>query len=321
MASGIPLMPRTVAANGDLLLEVGTSPKIKLLVSSQVLTAASKVFGALLGPKFLEGQSTRSPQSPQTISLPDDDPEDMHMVCRLLHGAVSPDELSHITDLEILHLAIPIDKYGLSKSLQFHNQALLLTALRSWDRNTTLSGDEMTCLATAAYLMERPDYFTNATRRLIGETVRTADASILVSQRIYDFLPGPVLDIIESKRIVAREKIVHDVPQLLAPRCQIGCTLSCAADLTPVLKAFGVKFWPAKRLTIQEAIEGIRKLIGVDKGRCESLPRTFRSNLISPGDVKGLIDQLMGMCEGLCLHCVREGKDLQKKCEDKEHAA
>jgi hypothetical protein len=45
----------TIDADGDVILEVGTSPKVRLLVSTKVLSVASDVLKALFSPRFSDG--------------------------------------------------------------------------------------------------------------------------------------------------------------------------------------------------------------------------------------------------------------------------
>lgn len=132
------------------------------------------------------------------------------------------------------------------------------------------------------------------------------------------------IDAIEYKRSTAREKVAYDVPHLLAPRCKFHCTFADAREinLTPVFKAFRVRFWPARRFTIQEAITNVQKLVGCEKARCGSHHSPNRPALngdVTTSDVNCIVQELTEICEGLCYHCVREGKDLRKKCHDHQH--
>ena len=63
-----------IASSPDFVFVVGTPTKAKLMVSSAILANSSKVFAALLGPKFLEGQNIGS-ATVKEVKLPDDDPE------------------------------------------------------------------------------------------------------------------------------------------------------------------------------------------------------------------------------------------------------
>lgn len=178
-----------IAENGDIILDVGEPDnKLKLLVSSDVLTTSSKVFAALLSPNFAEGQSDRSAQSPQTIPLPEDMPKHTKLMCQLLHGTVSPEELKDTSSSQILSLATLVDKYCLTQTLQYHSQALLLAAM---NYNDPLYPDvHLGELAAAAYLFRRSDCFTAATERLMKETLVQQS---LFTPRLLEVLPAAAI--------------------------------------------------------------------------------------------------------------------------------
>ena len=50
-----PSKPIKIDPEGDVVLELGTAPKLHLLVSTKVLALASDVFKALFSPRFLDG--------------------------------------------------------------------------------------------------------------------------------------------------------------------------------------------------------------------------------------------------------------------------
>ncbi|KAK4620128.1 hypothetical protein CLAFUW4_10891 [Fulvia fulva] len=75
-----------IAADGDVILIVGNDDdKRRIRVASSILSAASPVLKALLGPHFREGSQPRSSASPVEILMPDDDSTAMTYVCRLIH--------------------------------------------------------------------------------------------------------------------------------------------------------------------------------------------------------------------------------------------
>lgn len=96
-----------IADEGDLILAVGNEKKKKKMrVSSVILSMASPVSKALLGPHFREGQRLRNGTSPIEILLPDDSSESLQKYStsctfevegwkhlakeHLLHGSCSP---------------------------------------------------------------------------------------------------------------------------------------------------------------------------------------------------------------------------------------
>lgn len=73
---------------GDLVLLVG-SEATPIRVSSRVLSLASPVFAAMLGPNFAEAQPLSDNVSREwTVSLPDDDLHAMQRLCRFLHSRI-----------------------------------------------------------------------------------------------------------------------------------------------------------------------------------------------------------------------------------------
>lgn len=54
------------------------------------MSSAPPVFNSILGPNFLEDQAPRSAQQPKEIPLPDDGPQAMTRLCRLLHHQRDP---------------------------------------------------------------------------------------------------------------------------------------------------------------------------------------------------------------------------------------
>ena len=111
---------------GDLILLVGSKDKSKSIqVSSKVLSLASPVFAAMLGPRFAEGQAlpATKPSSPITLTLPEDDSEAMVWFCQTIHFERQLDpELS----LPLLaKLATLCDKYDASLAFLSWSEMLL----------------------------------------------------------------------------------------------------------------------------------------------------------------------------------------------------
>ncbi|KAK4097994.1 hypothetical protein N658DRAFT_432956, partial [Parathielavia hyrcaniae] len=89
------------------------------LVSSKALSLASRVFAAMFGPNFNEGQRLRDGHSsgvPSAFSLPEDDPKAMDFVLSFLHY-----QYYRLTNMlsaeEIVNIAILSDKYDLNNAL------------------------------------------------------------------------------------------------------------------------------------------------------------------------------------------------------------
>ncbi|KAL9091272.1 MAG: hypothetical protein Q9165_004906 [Trypethelium subeluteriae] len=74
-----------IAPDGDVILLVGQGAAQKnLRVHSVALKMASKVFAAMFGPRFAEGQSLSS-ANPKMVPLPEDDLEALTILCHIIH--------------------------------------------------------------------------------------------------------------------------------------------------------------------------------------------------------------------------------------------
>ena len=115
----------SIVPDGDIVLVIRTEQR-RLLVFSTVFKKSSKVFAVLLGPRFLEGQVSASPQQPKEIALADDDPTAMSDMCHLLHSSQVKDLLGRPSADRILAFAVVVDKYDCVDTLQLQIQGLLL---------------------------------------------------------------------------------------------------------------------------------------------------------------------------------------------------
>src|SRR5437667_9691364 len=97
-----------ISPDGDVILIVGVE-NLRLKVYSQCLRSASKIFGAMFGPDWTEGQRL-SKESPTEVPLLEDDADAMWMICCIVHhrNDLVP---QHLTAKEVLQIAIEVDKY------------------------------------------------------------------------------------------------------------------------------------------------------------------------------------------------------------------
>lgn len=107
---------------GDIVLKLGSKDEATLIrVHSKVLSLASPVFAAMLSPRFAEGKALeknkRTVDSPTTIDLPDDDPEAMSLICRILHFKEEAARRICYPVLIIRNLADICEKYDMSRAL------------------------------------------------------------------------------------------------------------------------------------------------------------------------------------------------------------
>jgi hypothetical protein len=113
-------MPTTTVIDkrGDVILHVGEGNEdaVSLLVSSHVLSLASSVFEAMFEGRFAEGQNL-STTSPPTIPFPDDDPEYMAILCKLVH--MQTDDIPGALKIsELVEFAVLCEKYNCANGVR-----------------------------------------------------------------------------------------------------------------------------------------------------------------------------------------------------------
>ncbi|EPE26244.1 hypothetical protein GLAREA_02156 [Glarea lozoyensis ATCC 20868] len=113
--SSAPLLGQ-IAPFGDAVFLVGPDA-VRLQVVSIFVRTHSKVFEAMLGTNFAEGQKSISNKT-KTISLPEDDADALWIIFSAMHGRTSdiPDPLEPDMVLRVAYMA---DKYDCSQCLKY----------------------------------------------------------------------------------------------------------------------------------------------------------------------------------------------------------
>lgn len=108
-----------IAPAGDIILIVGKAENAtRFKVNSAALRMASKVFEAMLSPKYAEGQAlATNSTSPCEIKLEDDDAKCLEIILNAIHFRNSKTP-SQIHSDDIVSFATLVDKYFLHEALQ-----------------------------------------------------------------------------------------------------------------------------------------------------------------------------------------------------------
>ena len=138
-----------IAPDGDVILVVGAGMK-RLKAYSLVLKNASKVFSAMLNPRFSEGRRLAENQSTE-IDMPEDDAEAMEIMLNVIHGYNDAVRDGLGAD-QILRLAITADKFDCRIALAF--------AIKDWLKCADISDSyQLWQLLKAAYWFDNAKSF------------------------------------------------------------------------------------------------------------------------------------------------------------------
>ncbi|KAK5692433.1 hypothetical protein LTR97_010741 [Elasticomyces elasticus] len=324
----------SIARDGDVVLVVGNTPKLKLQVSSITLIGCSDPFAALLGPLCRSNCQRSTPLLPAWINLPDDDAVGMADLCTILHNQPTPELIGNVPLERIYRLAVVADRYACVERLRLHGQALLLGYL---DGRVRTGLDDLGRATAAAYLFDHARVFSMATTRLLVETTRCYTE--LLTLDFAHVFPATVLLALEVKRATAQTQISRGLPTIGMPECDGGYCDCGECDVCEVTrcdnwdsdfadklrKGFNTSCWPPSfrgpaGFTISAAKASIKKLGTIQRGSptCDHHEAVVE---VSASEFWALASHLDRMCAGLCLRCVREGVvDLSKACHKPGHA-
>ena len=149
-----------IARHGDIILVVGEK-ETQLRVHSVCMRIASKVFDAMLGPHFSEGQPS-SGNHPKEISMPDDNAATITTICNVIHhrNDLLPDLLE---PSELPEIALAADKYDCVLALKY--------VMIQWlDFKEPVTFSDLGNLLIAAYVFDNSDAFRRVALKLITGT-------------------------------------------------------------------------------------------------------------------------------------------------------
>ncbi|TVY71521.1 hypothetical protein LSUE1_G005374 [Lachnellula suecica] len=169
---------------GDVLLIVGSAePATRLLVSSKALSLSSPVFKAMFGPRYKEG-SDLNLNCPTEVSLPEDDPEAMTLLCNCLHFRT--DHIPRNIEFPLIKaLAILCDKYDTGKAIS----AWSVLWFQKWETSKCEDGFEG--LLMAIYALDCAEAFAKISKMAILEQVGPFDTRKILDG--FDMVPDSLL--------------------------------------------------------------------------------------------------------------------------------
>ncbi|KAI9694264.1 MAG: hypothetical protein M1820_009067 [Bogoriella megaspora] len=158
--AGEDLKTLVLAQDGDLVLIVGDSDKqMGIKVNSALLRAASKVFNAMLGPQFAEGQYFDK-SNLKDVPLPEDDPGAMAALCSIIH--YRNDLLEELPEArKIFFMAVLADRYDCT--------TLLRQTSQYWFTFSPTVVYDWACMIAAAYVLNNEQGFQKFAEKLVLE--------------------------------------------------------------------------------------------------------------------------------------------------------
>lgn len=153
-----------VSPVGDIILVLGPpeEKQLRLKVSSTILRSASKVFDKMFLPPWRESSRIMSPESPQDIKLPEDDPEVMKTICYAIHHRPDMIPFDKMSGKEILHAAQAIDKYDLGAAMQLVTDRWLRQQLPA-EQLPAKDPKDLLYMAAAASVLKNYEAFSRFT--------------------------------------------------------------------------------------------------------------------------------------------------------------
>jgi hypothetical protein len=141
-----------IAKRGDIILQLGKAEPgntiRNILLSSMVLSLASPIFTTMFDGRFAEGQSL-SPASPCVVPLPDDDPDSIILICKIIHIQTSQLQ-TKLTAIAFANLAIVCNKYDCLDAVRAWSMIWVASLLQTPD------APEFEKLLLTTYLLELP---------------------------------------------------------------------------------------------------------------------------------------------------------------------
>ncbi|CAK3817741.1 Hypothetical predicted protein [Lecanosticta acicola] len=216
-----------VARNGDVILVCGGGDSvgkiIKIVASSAILSQGSSVFASMLSPHFKEG-STLSRDSQVTVPFPEDDPDSMVVLCKVLHMRYNM-KIENMSPSGILQLGVVVDKYDCLVAMS----ALPYYWINKQSART--DGHSRAMLFVASFLFKEPETFQRLGYDLQMNTVESAEIDLKAEH--HPDTTGKLLDQLQNNRKTLAKVLTDTIEKSMFRECNgynssvEGCQPGC----------------------------------------------------------------------------------------------
>ncbi|MCJ1473765.1 hypothetical protein MMC13_002416 [Lambiella insularis] len=349
MANTVPVVSfatTDIDPSGDVVLVV---ERIRLRVSSKVLTLASPVWKAMFSSNFVEG-TVLSKGSPCIVPLPEDNVDAISMLCNILHYrhqyiAKKPSAAS------LEQLAVVTDKYDCVDAMSFYSGFHLIRLCDS-AKNEYDSGR----LLYPATAFNYAPVFQRVTKALVYDTSRSRLTDIFglslygVNPSIKRLLPDGLLEAIKDEQTNIKYTLLNGLERLIDPFLEMLPPVTGAPQLqtihTPMydptfiseckcvrvamfLKRLSLRgVWPISHammmMSLSEILSNLEWFAMVPRpatmDHIENICTTCNTDFDEAVSV--LRAAAENAFEGFCLECVKYGREGCFQCRkyDEEHS-
>lgn len=316
-----------------LIVEDEKHPAIHIEVSSVVLSMASPVFKAMFSGKFAEAKQSE-------ISLKDDNPTAMLVLCRLLHHlSVDLEDLKpwdnwNVTErYTLLDFAVLADKYDCAETLKHYAISKFYEFREKKDRQS------WTKVAAAAYIFDQPAHFKFFTSKMVLSK-EVYDRTQLQDEDAWKVLPSHILLLLREQLDTALLEASCLLSNLIDDAARVSDRLAATDNnyFTTILKALRqFDLWPLEdalrdgpdyvilRLQSLKLPTFTRIVTEVERAndwnetpRMRSLQISDRlfgddkiSNAPTQHHIEAIVQKINDLCIGVCLDCIKNPEDSQ----------
>ncbi|KAF7197555.1 hypothetical protein HII31_01058 [Pseudocercospora fuligena] len=310
-----------IAPDGDFILKAGRENTVEFKVSSTRLREVSTTLRQNLNTII-----DQQPQGSKVINFPQDNPDAMREILKMLHLRPSSGQVKVWSADKILEFASTLKRYDLVNHLRYQAHAILMDWLREYEFDErlllTVCGD----IVAAAYLLDHKKAFFLATKQLMRSCV--GDFAELADGRCGRDVPAKALIKLDHVRKDAHHEATYCLITFLNRQC-LECRTDIKADNNGIWeharKHFGTDTWPPP-LTGEgawslQAIIDKTKTLG-DYSYTTGCEEHQNMEIVETTDFEWLADEAEDIAQGLCLTCVQTFKiqvDGPAECTDPAH--
>lgn len=304
-------LPEVITTLGDVILEIADKTseqgKRKLLVSSAVLSNASPVFSKMFSGGSYAGHAL-STTSPQTVPLPDDDPNSIFLICLITHLKIFKlPEMLNMTDFT--NFAHVCHKYSCVEAVHTHS-IVWCSFLMQYPED---AGFEKLILAT--HFLDLHISFNRVTQSIIRD--RSAIINIATAMEGHEKLPVDLLKKVKAAQMLSQRQVEQALGALVNEKDACDGFKLRVGTIFHALVSGGM--WPLGNQSIKQVRDRLNQVgtptTGTLKKLCENPNCPCKSASSLNHKVIRKLNQMYADVKGMCLDCAQRDGLTTHQCE------